>query len=446
MKILLTGATGFIGARLREGLLAQGHALVCPARRPGPPHPRCQWIVADLATAEPPFVEWLSGVHVAINAVGIFREHAGASFAVLHTQMPMALFQACVRRGVKRVVQLSALGADARAQEDFLRSKYAAEAELLNLPRHATVLMPSLVFGPDGASSRQLLTLASMPLVCLPAGGLQLVQPVHVDDVVAAVCALLRGPAAAPGQARSRRLPLVGPGALPLRDYLLILRQGLGLGRARTLAVPQPLMAIAARIGEHLPGALLNRSAWRMLQRGSTASAEPLSSLLRRPARAPRHFIAPGLAECLRLRSQLSWLLPLLRLTLAAVWIATAVVSAGVYPVDESLALLQRAGVPQGLQLLALYGAAGLDLAFGIATLWPPRRHPWRRGLWGAQAALILGYSIVITLRLPEFWLHPYGPMTKNLPLLALLLLLGSLDRPGLAEGAWRDRAETGTR
>lgn len=61
----------------------------------------------------------------------------------------------------------------------------------------------------------------------------------------------------------------------------------------------------------------------------------------------------------------------MLRLSRAVVWIATGMVSIGIFPVTESHALLGRAGVPVALQPLALYSAAALDLAFGVATLWP---------------------------------------------------------------------------
>ena len=90
--------------------------------------------------------------------------------------------------------------------------------------------------------------------------------------------------------------------------------------------------------------------------------------------------------------------------------------------------ILSRAGVPAALQPLALYGAALLDLALGVLTVWPGLSAQRRRLLWLAQIALILGYSLIITVRLPEFWLHPYGPMLKNLPMLAALALLLTLE------------------
>ncbi|MGQ3055447.1 MAG: DoxX-like family protein, partial [Roseateles sp.] len=147
-----------------------------------------------------------------------------------------------------------------------------------------------------------------------------------------------------------------------------------------------------------------------------------------RPASA---FIPNEQRAAVRTQAQLAWLLPLVRLSLATVWLATAAVSAGLYPVELSHQLLARAGVPTALQPAALWGAVALDLLLGLLTLWPMRSRRW---LWPTQAGLILFYSLVISLSLPEFWLHPYGPMTKNLPMLALLLLLGQLE-PRRGEG-----------
>lgn len=423
MQILLTGATGFIGSRLRDALLAAGHRLVCAGRRAGPPHPRCRWVAADF-TQPVPWHLHLAGVDAVVNAVGLFRESEALRFDDLHVRGPQALFDACVAAGVARVVQVSALGADARAATAYHRSKRAADGHLLALPLDATVVMPSLVFGPEGSSTQGLLALAALPCVPLPAGGGQRVQPLHVDDAVAAIVALLH----APRRWRGHRVALVGPLALSLKQYLLALRAGLGLGRAPTLAVPASLVALAARLGEHWPGALLDRAAWQMLQRGNEADPADITTLLGRAPRPAEAFIGAREAPLLRRAAQERWLRPLLRTSLAAVWLATAAVSAGLYPVEQSHGLLARAGVPPALQPAALYGAAALDALLGLLTLAPLRPRAARR-LWAAQALLIAGYTAVITLRLPEFWLHPYGPLTKNLPMLALLAWLWATER-----------------
>lgn len=432
MNILITGATGLIGARLREALRARGHRVIGVARHPPA---AADWIALDLAEAT--IADWcarLDGIDVVVNCVGIFRATARQRFDELHHLGPVRLFSACVRAGVGRVVQVSALGADAEAATPYHRSKRAADAELLAMPIDAVVVRPSLVFAPDGASSRLFLAWASLPLVPLPAGGMQAVQPVHIDDAIAALVLLATRVSS---EVETRRpWALVGPRALTLADYLAALRAGMGLAPARTLAVPPALMRCAARLGDLLgrwwPALPLDSASWAMLERGNVGGAPDvgrLTALLGRSPRAPERFVAPESAAALRAQAVLGWLLPPARWSLAVVWIVTAWVAAFVWPVQDSLDLLARSGVPAALRPAALYGAAALDLVFGLATLWPSHGQRWRPWLWIAQAALIAFYTLVIALRLPEFWAHPYGPLTKNLPMLALIALVAALER-----------------
>jgi hypothetical protein len=186
------------------------------------------------------------------------------------------------------------------------------------------------------------------------------------------------------------------------------------------------LMRAAAAVGSLLPGALLDRDTLDMLAAGNTADAAATTRILRRAPRAIESFVAADARLAAAREAKLRWLLPALRVSIALVWIWTAIVSVWMYPREQSLELLYRVGVPQALAPWMLYGAAGLDFIFGVATL-ALRRRRW---LWLAQIGLIVGYTIIITLELPEFWLHPYGPILKNLPLLAALYLLYALEEP----------------
>lgn len=424
MQILITGPTGFIGGHLRARLRARGHALVLASRRaPRELDENERWLPLDFAALPPTssLAPKLAGIDVAVNAAGIFREVGGQTFDTVHALGPIALFEACVAARVKRVVQVSALGADADAASRFHLSKRAADEALLASAIEAVVAQPSLVFGADGASSRLFLMAATLPLLLLPAGGRQRVQPIHIDDLTEALAALCERKAAPTG-----RVALVGDEALPIGDYLQALRRSLGLGPAATLALPAFMGAAAARLVDATTARPFALDAWAMLQRGNEGPVDATRELLGRAPRPPAAFVAPADAADLRMRAQIGWLLPVLRFAIAAVWIATGIVSLGVYPVTDSFALLERAGVPAALRPLALYGAAALDLVLGIASLLVRRR----RWLWLAQIALIVGYTAIITARLPEFWLHPYGPVLKNLPMLAALWLLLELDRP----------------
>lgn len=130
-------------------------------------------------------------------------------------------------------------------------------------------------------------------------------------------------------------------------------------------------------------------------------------------------FITENEAPRTRDAAFAAWRPALMRWTLALVWLVTALISAFVYPVSDSLQLLQRVHLQGDVAWVALYGAALIDFGLGIATLrWPSRR------LWLLQAGLVSGYTALIAVFLPEFLFHPFGPILKNLPILTLLFLL----------------------
>jgi len=308
MKILLTGATGFIGRHLRHALIDAGHTLLCTSREYRPDGARCQWVVVDFAhVSTTRWYELLAGVDAVVNAVGVFRERGDATFAVVHGTGARRLFVACVHAGVRRVVQVSALGADGSARSLFHMSKRAADEHLLSLPLDATVVQPSLVFGLDSARSRAMLTWASLPLVPLPAGGLQALQPVHVADVADAVVALLP----ARDLWRGQRIALVGPAQLTLRDYLRALRAGLGLVSWRACTVPPSWLPITLRVTEGWPRARSDRAVRLLLQWGRAGDATAMEVLLDRAPRPASRFIEPSVARETRRQAQFGWLLPL---------------------------------------------------------------------------------------------------------------------------------------
>jgi uncharacterized protein YbjT (DUF2867 family) len=421
LKVLVTGASGFIGTRLVLALTQAGHEVVCAARTVNP-DAAAHFIAADF-TRDHSVKDWLprlAGVHVVVNLVGILKESRSQTFAALHELAPRALFAASAEAGVRKVVQVSALGADAQATSRYHLSKRHADEFLITLPLSWVIVQPSLVFGRGGASARLFTLLASLPLIPLPGHGEQSVQPIHVHDLRIAMLRVIESDAIT-----RRYIAAVGPRALSFREMIAALRAQLGLSRARFIAVPMPMVRLAATFAGRIAHLPLDVEALAMLERGNTAAPDAIEEILGMPPTPIERFIAPADAASAAIEAKLSWLLPLLRASIAIVWIVTGIISLGVYPVAQSYELLARVGVPHSLAPLALYGAAMLDLAFGIGVLVLRRR----RWLWRAQIALILGYSVIIAWMLPEFWLHPFGPLLKNIPLLAAIVLLHELER-----------------
>lgn len=429
MRVLLTGASGFIGRAVAHALRARGHVVVRALRHPLPAD--TDVMQADFASV--PARDWwaprLGDVDAVVNAVGILREQPGQSFRALHTDAPVELFHACAAAGVGAVVQVSALGADASARSAYHLSKKAADDVLRALPLRGAIVQPSLVYGPGGTSAALFNKLAMAPVLPFPMAGRMLVQPVHIDDVVQGIVRLVEAP---PQPVET--FAFAGPRPLQMREYLGELREALGQhGRQWVVPVPVPLFRAGAAVAGQLPGSMLDAETADMLLAGNAAPVNGLPPLLQREPVAPRAFVAPPTRETARRQAALDLWLPVLRVALALLWLWTAIVSFGLYPVQDSYELLARVGLYGTLATFALYGAAVLDLVLGVLTLAAPAH--WRRRVWLAQLALIAGYTVLITFFLPEYWLHPYGPISKNLPILAAIGLLWALEPPAKREG-----------
>lgn len=426
MRILVTGASGFIGQALVAALARAGHTVVCAARHPqrAAGVAACEPLAVDFARV--PDAAWwtphLAGIDAVVNAVGILREQGGQTFDALHARAPAELFRACAAAHVGVVVQVSALGADEHARSRYHLGKKSADDVLRALPLRGAIVQPSLVYGPGGASAAMFNGLAVLPLLALPGGGRMQVQPVHVQDVIDGIVAILQSPPSG-----MRTIAFVGPQPLSLREFLAQLRHGLGLrGGLPVLPMPTSLFRAFAAVAGLVPGSFLDAETAGMLLRGNVGDAQPFAQVLRRGPRPVGAFVEPRDAAVLRQDAVLRMWLPVLRWAIALLWLWTGIVSLGLYPVADSLALLARVGLHGTVADVALYGAAALDLVLGIACIVVPAR---RRALvWLAQLLLIAGYTVLITLFLPEYWLHPYGPISKNLPVAAAIALLWALE------------------
>lgn len=414
MRILITGASGFIGSHLAEALAREGHEILrCTHGNPGAANGIAVDYMHDVTEAS--WLPRLQGVDVVINAVGILRETAQTRFDPLHHRAPAALFRACQSAGVKRVIQISALGADEHASSVYHLSKKAADDALRTLDIDWTILQPSVVFGLDGASTGLFLRLASLPLIPLIGHGDQHMQPIHIDDLSALVVKLIEE-----HQGIRQTIHAVGHEAVTLRQMLSSYRSGLGLGKTLFLPTPLALIRLGAKFGDITHAGALSTETLNMLLRGNTGDAAAVSAILGRPPRALQDFIASGTRRQLRTDVVLLWLRPILLLGIALMWMTSGIFS-WLYAGDVGLALLDRLGLSPAQAQAAFAAACLLNLGLGIATLRPSR------ALWMVQLAVIGFYTVALSFVAPQLWLDPFGPLVKNIPIAALILGLMSL-------------------
>lgn len=292
MKILIVGGGGFVGRHITKALRMVGHQCVVTSRHPDP-DVKLPVIELDYERDYPPpfWQQHLKGIDCVINAAGILVETSDSHFNRIHHLGPCALFSACEQAEIPRVIQVSAIGADAGARAPYHKSKKLADDYLRSLDIPWLILQPSLIYGHDGPASKMFRRLARLPILPVPGKGLQSLQPVHVDDLAALVVRLVERP-----DIVRETVAVVGPRKLTYCEFLQVLRAGMGKGRARCAGLPMVWMRTLARVIQHIPGATLTPDTLGMLERGSTGDVTRFGELLGRMPRGAEKFISqpPG--------------------------------------------------------------------------------------------------------------------------------------------------------
>jgi uncharacterized protein YbjT (DUF2867 family) len=287
MKILLCGASGFVGRHLEAALLDAGHQVIRGIRRPGRPGDIAIDYRNDVAVET--WLPRLAGIDAVVNAVGVLRDSPAQPMTRLHDAAPRALFAAAARSGVKRIVHISALGVGKGLNIPYLQTKQAADDFLQTLDLDWAILRPSLIYGKEGASTRMFMQLSYMPVLMLPEGGRQIVQPVHIDDVAQTVAILLAPDTASPPLRRI--IECVGAESVTLGGLISSYRTQRGSRTPWVLAVPRLMLKPVVWLGDRIPAMPVGSDTLAMLAAGNTGDADKFAKLLGHTPRSYRDFL-----------------------------------------------------------------------------------------------------------------------------------------------------------
>ena len=257
-RIAILGGSGFVGRHLVAALTRRGHSTRVFTRRRSRSRsllvmPACE-IVETNAHVASNLEAHLAGCDVVVNLAGILNEHPGAGnrFRDVHAELPGKLVEACRRHGIGRMLHMSALGVDADAPSEYLRTKFHGERAAHaagNDGIAVTSFRPSVIFGPeDSFFNRFAGLLALSPLVFPLACPEARFAPVYVGDVVRAFLAAL-GDETTAGQ----RYELCGPRTYTLRELVEYTAEVTGRRRL-IVGLGDGLSRLQARVFERLPG------------------------------------------------------------------------------------------------------------------------------------------------------------------------------------------------
>jgi len=267
--ICVLGGTGFVGRHLVNLLAADGHQVRVPSRHRERHRellvlPTVQVIEANIHDTAA-LSEVVAGCDTVINLVAILNESRHANFRAVHVALPRQIAAACRERGVKRLLHMSALNADAKqGASRYLRSKgegedlvHAAADESLQV----TSFRPSVIFGPGDHLFNQFAGLLKkapgiLPLPCPDAR----FAPVYVGDIVRVFSNALDNKAS-----YGNRYDLCGPRVYTMRELMAYTAQVLGVKRD-IVGLPDGVARLQARLMQWLPGKPFTLDNYRSLQ------------------------------------------------------------------------------------------------------------------------------------------------------------------------------------
>ena len=431
MRVLITGAYGLIGSACLARLHADGHEVtgcgrsIASARR-GLPY--AQWIEADFSRLQDAssWRDLLNSVDAVINCVGVLQSGLRDDVERVQLAGTIALFDACVRAGVKRVVHISALGAEMDGPSSFSRTKAGAEAHLRTLPLDWVILRPALVLGPSVYGGTAMLrAVAAFPeFVPVIAADAQ-VQVIGLDDLADTVARAVLP--SAPGKVT---WDVGHPTVHTLAKIVTAIRSWLGFRPRRVVPVPDLIGRIFAAIADGI-GWL----GWR-----SPVRSTSLAQLRARVVGDPQPWmIATGakpksLDEILaaqpanvqdRWFAKLYLLKPLAVFTVAVATLMNAIVQfasalrhAGALPEDTPLGAIVARTLPFIL-------TGGLALLLGILLILRPTARLALIGL--ILLTLFQAANDIVTAW--HFGFFPHGVLAYTAPiLLAMVFTLAILD------------------
>lgn len=263
--VTLFGGGGFLGRYVAQELLKSGARVRIAGRDPSDAFfikplgglGQTQFVAADIRRAQS-VARATAGSQAVVNLVGILK----GDFQGLHVDGARNVAKAARAGGADALVQVSAIGADRNAASAYGRTKSEGEDAVREAFPNATIIRPSILFGPEDNFVNRFASMARMFPVMPVIRGSVMFQPVWVADVARAVAAAALDPVRHGG----RRYELGGPEAMSMLQINAWILDAIGRDR-KLIEVPDAVAEVMAKFGGWAPGAPITRDQWLMLRK-----------------------------------------------------------------------------------------------------------------------------------------------------------------------------------
>jgi uncharacterized protein YbjT (DUF2867 family) len=264
--VTVFGGTGFVGRRVVRHLHESGIRVRVVSRHPGRAEgDGIEQIVAD-AHAERSVEAAVAGADGVVNAISLYAEHGIDTFHSLHVETAGKIARIAKQAGIRRFVHISGIGANTASPSPYIRSRGEGEAAVQTAFSGAVIVRPAVMFAPDDAFLTTILQLLrSLPAYPIFGDGRTRLQPVHADDVAAAIAQILRQ-----SQKPYPVYELAGPRVYSYEELLRTIARIAGM-RPVLMRMPFVLWDALAGLAEMLPRPPLTRNQVELMQIDTTA-------------------------------------------------------------------------------------------------------------------------------------------------------------------------------
>ncbi len=385
MNILILGATGFIGNAIFLSLVNK-HNVTIAGRRPLEGYDR--WKKIDFSRDN----DWdnlLEDIDLVINAIGIIE----GDFEQIQKIAPLKLYANCIKKEIK-IIHISAIGAEKdNPITDFLSTKKETDNYLLKYDK-AKIVYPGVVIGRKGKSTQFLAEISNLPFI--PLLSEKTISFIHIEQLTGLIQKIVYDFDDYPSQVFAVSKPE------PIRDVFSALKGG----NARFVKIPKLLFQIFFLLFPNASIGIFNKATYKMFQSGSVSDYTPLFPEVSKkinPNNITRGDTLPQLFALL---------------AISFIWLCSGICSLVSW--DESYDLINEIGANHQLSVLFIWLGSIVDIFLGIAIF--SKRH--RKNIIKLQILTMLIYMIILSISAPHYWLHPFGALSKNIPLLALSYFL----------------------
>lgn len=207
-----------------------------------------------------------------VNLIGILFESGRATFEKMHAQLPQKLAEIAHKQKVERFVHVSAIGASVDSKSLYSITKAKGELAVLNAFGQATIIRPSVIFGPEDNFFNQFASMATVsPFLPLIGGGVTKLQPVYVDDVAEAIACVLKGDTSV-----GKTYELGGPSVYTFKELMTFLIQTTKR-KCLLMRIPYSIATLMASVLQLMPTPQLTRDQVKLLQQDNIVHSGALT-------------------------------------------------------------------------------------------------------------------------------------------------------------------------